>query len=94
MIRGVFHLCDLWIAPAVCAPQSNRETRPLVLVRKEHMAGTTLESGARRTFVKRAVQLLHQQADEERTLTKNDVVDLARSVFTAGRMDGEEAIFG
>jgi hypothetical protein len=59
-----------------------------------HMAGTTLESGARRTFVKRAVQLLHQQADFERVLGKQDVVELARSVFSTGRMEGEEAIFG
>ena len=61
-----------------------------------HMARTSLESGARRTFVKRAVQLLQQQADGERALTPDELGALdggAGGGLGGGDLEGEEDIF-
>ncbi len=59
----------------------------------QYMADTTLESGARRTFVKRAVQLLRHQALEPSQLARADIEALDRAASADPFLAHEEDIF-
>lgn len=57
-----------------------------------YMAESALETGSRRTFVKRAVALLHAQEKDERPLARADVERFDRPV-NGPSLEGEESIF-
>lgn len=93
LFEGIgMRLCDL-MGPGEFG-QLNRELQQEnVRLLARHMAETTLESGARRTFVKRAVQMLRNQIQDERALTRDDVEQLDLASGGSPFLDGEEDIF-